>query len=555
MKLRYFVASLLLAALAAFLSCSSSTPTRADYEAFVAEFEAWFIPLDRQVKEAEFAAAMSGKSRDYEIAADLNIQLNVRLSDPSDFEQLKRFKEANILENPQQKRELELIYNLYLYHQIDQKLMKEIVTLSHSINQQYLSFSGEKSDSVLANSLISTQLESAWKERNLNSKTVEKDFIRLVKLRNTAAQSLGFKNYFDLQLFMSGHNPEKLAAIYDEFDLITKDLYKDVKAIIDERLSVIYSVPASSLMPWHYQNQFFQDVPNIFSVNFNDFYRGKNLTRIAGSFFKGIGLDLSEVYQHSNIHENSGQYYTFTTNIDRKGDVRINAQINETETGMQRLLYESGIAAYEKNIDPSLSYMLREPSQLLVADAVATLFSRFSRNPEWLREMLGAPIQNPDEIQKMYKNYLTMSKLVFARWAQVMYHFEKNLYENPEQNLNELWWNLVKQYQGLKKPGGWENPDWISKSHLIAKPCTYHNYILGELLACQIYHYINNEVLKEQGGCSVKCLNQPVVGEYFVNRIFRFGRVYPWEELILKSTGESLNVDYYQQQFVSSTGG
>lgn len=549
------VASLLIViALFVFVSCSNSRPTRLDYEEFVAEFEDWYVPLDHQVKEAEFNAAMSGKSIDYDIAADLNIQLNARLADRSDFNKLKKIRESGVLENPQQKRELELIYNLFLYHQIDQKLMKEIVTLSHSVNQQYLSLSSADADSVLSNSLFTNELEAAWKSRNLAAGKVEKDFIRLVKLRNTAAQSLGFKNYFDLHLFMSGHDAQKLSAIYEDFDLITRDLYKDVKMIIDERLSTIYSVPATSLMPWHYQNQFFQDVPNIFSINFNEFYHGKSLTRIADSFFKGIGLDLSEVYLHSNISENSGSNYTFTTNIDRKGDVRINAQINETETGMQRLLYESGIAAYEKNIDQSLSYMLREPSQLLVADAVATLFSRFSRNPEWLREMLGAPIQNPDEILKMYNNYLTMSKLVFARWAQVMYHFEKNLYENPDQNLNELWWNLVKQYQGLKKPTGWDNPDWISKMNLISQPCTYHNYILGELLACQIYHYINNEVLKEQGGCSVKCLNQPLVGEYLVNRIFRFGRVYPWEELILKSTGESLNVDYYKQQFVSSIG-
>jgi peptidyl-dipeptidase A len=544
-------------------SCTKKPPSRADYEKFIAEFESWYIPLFNQVKAAEFSAAISGKARDYQSAADLNIELNARLANSSDFSKLKAFRDAEVLDNPQQKRELDLIYNQYLYHQIDQKLMKDIVNLSHSINQQYtnqqLSFKGSFSspevlDSILANSLLSTELEAAWKGRKQAAQSMEKDFIRLVKMRNLAAQSLGFKDYFDLQLFMSGHNANQLEEIYLEFDLITKDLYHDAKGIIDNRLSVIYSVPESALMPWHYQNQFFQDVPNIFAVNFNEYYRGKNLTKIADSFFKGIGLDLSDVYRNSNIQENSGEYFTFTSNIDRKGDVRINANINETELGMQRLLYESGMAAYEKHIDQSLSFMLREPSQLLVADAVATLFSRFSRNPEWLEKVIGVKYDDPVELQKMYLNYLTMSKLVFARWAQVMYHFEKNLYKNPDQNLNELWWGLVKNYQGLRKPAGWENPDWISKSHLIAQPCTYHNYILGELLACQLYHYINNEVLIEQGGCSVKCINQPKVGEYFISRIFRFGRVYPWEELIQKSTGESLNVNYYKEQFVSAYG-
>ena len=44
--------------------------------------------------------------------------------------------------------------------------------------------------------------------------------------------------------------------------------------------------------------------------------------------------------------------------------------------------------------------------------------------------------------------------LIFSRWCQVMLRFEKGMYENPDQDLNKLWWDLVEKYQLLKRPDG-----------------------------------------------------------------------------------------------------
>ena len=49
--------------------------------------------------------------------------------------------------------------------------------------------------------------------------------------------------------------------------------------------------------------------------------------------------------------------------------------------------------------------------------------------------------------------------LIFSRWCQVMLRFEKAMYENPDQDLNKLWWDLVEKYQlreaarGPQRPG------------------------------------------------------------------------------------------------------
>jgi len=44
-----------------------------------------------------------------------------------------------------------------------------------------------------------------------------------------------------------------------------------------------------------------------------------------------------------------------------------------------------------------------------------------------------------------------------------MMRFEKAMYENPDQDLNKLWWNLVQQYQMITPPEERNAPDWASK--------------------------------------------------------------------------------------------
>ncbi len=546
-----------------FNSCQKEL-TLKDYEKFVDQFETWYIPLSQEIKHAEYRAAISGSDLDYQIAADLNVKLNTKLSNKSSFKKIQEYRKSTIIENPQQLKELELIYNEFLFHQVSPSKMEDMVRINQSINQKFSTYQPNLNeheytnfeiDQILSTSLNSHELEQAWRAGKRVGKVVEEDFIKLVKLRNDASRSLGYDNYFDLRLRISGHDPFLLEEIYEEFDLITKDLYKDLKHQIDEKLSIIYSVPIGNLMPWHYQNLFFQDAPNIYRINFDEYYSGKDLIGLAEGFFSGIGLDISDVYERSHLlsdHKLSILPTATTINIDRQNDIRILADIDDSEKGMNTLLYESGLASYEKYIDKDLAFMLREPGHILIADAVATMFGRFSSNPDWIKETTGSEFNDEKKMRDHLQKHQMISKLIFARWAQVMYHFEKDLYENPDRDLNKHWWNLVEKYQRIKPPANHNFPDWLSKAHFITQPCTYHNYMLGELFACQLYHHINSKIILNESNCVLNCIGEPAVGEFLIKNIFQYGKIYNWDELVTKSTGESLNVDYYRRQFVNT---
>ena len=132
----------------------------------------------------------------------------------------------------------------------------------------------------------------------------------------------------------------------------------------------------------------------------------------------------------------------------------------------------------------------------------------------------------------------------------VMYNFEKQLYSDPDQDLNALWWRTVERYQFVRKPEGRDEPDWAAKIHFTIAPCYYHNYLLGELLASQLHHHIVTDVLKLQSDENLSYVNQKQAGAYLAKNVFEVGALYHWNEMIKRATGEQLTPKYFVQQFI-----
>jgi peptidyl-dipeptidase A len=179
------------------------------------------------------------------------------------------------------------------------------------------------------------------------------------------------------------------------------------------------------------------------------------------------------------------------------------------------------------------------------------LFGRFSSNSAWMKDMKVVTDEEAKKIAEDAFNSLRLQQLVFSRWSQVMYRFEKSMYENPDQDLNKLWWDLVEKYQLLKRPEGRNEPDWASKIHIATVPCYYHNYHLGELLASQLYYYICDKVVKTTDYKNQSFVGKPEVGKYLIEKVYAPGSKYFWNDMIERATGEKLTAKYYAKQFVN----
>src|SRR5204863_8965312 len=113
-----------------------------------------------------------------------------------------------------------------------------------------------------------------------------------------------------------------------------------------------------------------------------------------------IGLDVRPVLEHSDLYARPGKsQHAFCIHLDREGDVRVLGNIVGNERWMETMLHEFGHGAYDRHVDRGLPFFLRTPAHMLTTEAVAMLFGRLSRDPEWLGVVAGIDRDELDRVQ------------------------------------------------------------------------------------------------------------------------------------------------------------
>jgi peptidyl-dipeptidase A len=216
---------------------------------------------------------------------------------------------------------------------------------------------------------------------------------------------------------------------------------------------------------------------------------------------------------------------------------------------METMLHEFGHANYSYYHSKDLPWSLKTAAHIFTTEAVAMFFGRLSTNPDWIQAMTGIKDKDKESIRLTCSKQEQFRQLVFSRFVQVMYRFEKSMYANPDQDLNKLWWDLVEKYQLIKRPENRNLPDWATKIHIATSPCYYHNYLLGELLASQFRYTLIKE-LGSKNPDQESFVGNPKMGKFFVNKVFAPGARYKWNDMIERATGEKLTPKYYAMQYV-----
>ena len=195
-----------------------------------------------------------------------------------------------------------------------------------------------------------------------------------------------------------------------------------------------------------------------------------------------------------------------------------------------------------------LPYLLRDAAHILTTEGIAMMFERFTTNTDWLKEY-GVNVENPADYAAASQRMRRDKLLIFSRWCQVMLRFEKSMYENPEQDLGELWWSLVADYQMLNRPAGRTAPDYASKIHVVTAPAYYHNYMMGELFACQVHEAIARDLELPGDPAEAIYTSDPRVGKFMIEKVFGPGSSLPWNELTKFATGAPLNAKAFAAEF------
>ena len=528
------------------------------FQTFIDRLVAQIEPLEKQLQESYWEASLTGSDEATQRVAELETQYRLIFSDTDRFQQLQDFRASNAIEDSQLARQLHLLILEFTSHQLPREIIEELVKRQTAIEQVFHTHRAvvdgtEVTDNeileVMKTENDNARRQQVWEGSKQIGRKVAADIIALAHRRNEAARTVGFDDYYQMSLTLSEVEPDGLLDTVSRLEKLTDAPFRQVKGKLDRKLSDRFGVEVNELRPWHYADPFFQEAPDVGEINFDALFQDADPVAITTDFYRGINLPIADLIEKSDLFERAGKdQHAFCIDIDRKGDVRVLANVKPTARWMGTMLHEYGHAVYDKYTDPALPFLLRKPSHLITTEAIAMLMGRLARNVAWLDQVVHLSSEQKEAIVAETIETFQLSMLIFVRWTMVMVYFERELYRDPDQDLDTLWWDLVERFQFVPRPDNRNQPDWAAKIHIAIAPVYYHNYLLGEMVASQLQHTIDQQVLEGTSVESTGYVNEPNVGNYLREEVFKPGASLHWNELLVRATGEGLNPQHLVDQ-------
>lgn len=379
---------------------------------------------------------------------------------------------------------------------------------------------------ILAVSRDEQQRQAVWAAWLEVGKMIAPKLLALIHMRNELARCVGYDNYHDLKLAAQELEWKQLWRLLCTLRERLAPLYRDAKAEVDEEAARTFRLPTAKVMPWHYRHPFFQQdgIDGLLPPQ-----PGHDWERRLVAVMAEYGLAIGDLLAKSDLYSRTGKSpASFCLHLDRAGDVRISAHLHADGRGLSLLLHEMGHAAYEIGIDRELPFVLRQPAHTFLSEAVALLFERLASDYHWLKQVGVRHLPERECLERWSRRNL----LIKLFWTITVVLFERELYLDPDKQLNNLWWELAEEVQGLNRPDDWDKPYWAAKAHFSTLPVYYHNYLLGEVAAAQLQATF---ALHQETWPSKQALQR------LQTRLFAHGASLRWDQLVAQVCGEALS--------------
>ena len=516
------------------------------HQTFLENFNKQVETHHKGVTEASWMAQTTGDAKWANKLSELGTKYSLLYSSKETYEQAQHYL-ATVNGTEIEMRQLELLVSAMKGTQLPEEVIADLSKRSSELNLKFNTYipevDGKKYSAndirnVLMNSKDNELREKVWYASKEVGQVVEKDLLELIKKRNEAARLLGYDNHHQAGFELQELDRDEVFALFNQLIEQSDDAYRAMKQELDERLAEQFGITPEEIRPWHYVDPFFQEAPPSDVTNLDRFYKGKDLVQLTTDTFASMGIEIDDLYAKSDLFPREKKNPTaFCTDIDRAGDVRVLCNLAEDAYWMETNLHEFGHAAYFKYIDANLPFELRTPSHTLTTESIAMLFGKMGKDPRWLKRFLQIDDETIANLTPELLKFQQAQMLISARWMITFVFFEKELYENPDQDLNALWWKIVSEVQLVTPPENRNNPDWAAKIHFTLAPVYYQNYLLGELMAAQLLRHIETTISKE--------VFTKEAGELLIEEFFKPGTLYNWNEKIRRVTGEKLNPAYF----------
>ncbi|CAN5210985.1 hypothetical protein BH24ACT19_BH24ACT19_01960 [soil metagenome] len=551
-----------------------------EIQSFITSFEERLAPAEKASSEAWWTLATTGTEEAQRELVRTGMEYNRLFADRDEYELVKGwYEERESLESSILRRQVEVLYKTFAGRRGDEETLRRIEELEAEANAIYGNHRGvvggeETSENelrgVLRNSGDSAPRRETWEASKSVGRKVEGIVRELARLRNRLARQTGFDNHYVRSLDLQEIDANELDRLMDDLQSATDEPFRKLKTRLDAGLKSRFGI--ETVMPWHLSDPFFQSCKqdaaalplsgsggrpggapgagngergegSAAGLDVDRYFRDKDLETLTRGTYDNMGLEVRDVLARSDLYERTGKdQHAFCIGIGRDYpyDVRVLANVRPDSYWMDTMLHEFGHAVYDKYINPSLPYLLRSAAHTNSTEAIALMMGSLADDPGWISRFAGVPGEDLERERKRLLWSSRADKLVFIRWALVMYRFEKALYEDPDRgDLNSLWWDLVEEIQLVNRPSGRDEPDWAAKLHVALAPVYYHNYVLGHLTAAQLRRHIEKNVVEGP------LYEHELSGRYLQEAFFGPGARDDWRTTVLRATGEELNPAYF----------
>ncbi|HUV30455.1 MAG TPA: M3 family metallopeptidase [Acidobacteriota bacterium] len=521
MRLQLVLVLFLLATLASAPVCREPEPSAKDITLTLDSLESKFVRLNFRLAQENWLLLTTGQADSLEFYRGLYDWV---VGDESAFDRLRAgVKQA---QNETDQRRLALLYPMFLRSHVEQS--RQVRAARDSLVDLMSSYApmmdGEARTPASLAGTLRYDAERADREkayRALHSVGDEAGALlsRLFRLRNQQARGLGYNNFFGMILSATELTLDGYVALLETLDSATVEEYAGLTDQVRRSLSSIeieiWDVPYA-------YSSVFREVDRYFPVDsqLNYIHRG----------FQDIGFFLNKLPIYFDTKTLEGE-------IPSAVALTIKAPFD------QRVAYtpSGGLAACRmtaEQIGKALrTAFINEPRALyssicdeIWTGAMARVFADIFGQDQWL----GRYASVPGELIARYRRARHQQDLVELRLTLLQLSFEYEAYQNPNRDLNRLYWDLFEKYMLLPRHD--DMRPWAATIEYVTRPAQSHHDLLADMISAQTLAYIE----KYQGSV----VANPETKAFLVQNYFRFGSRFPWNDLLQRGTGEPLQPRY-----------
>ena len=423
-------------------------------------------------------------------------------------------------------------------------------------------------DSLLVYATDTAVRRKVWETSKAVGKELKGGLVNLRKLRNDVVKNLGYPDYFNYQVSDYGMNTEEMMALLKKFNQELFPLYNELHTYMRYELAKKYHVKdVPDYIPAHWlSNRWGQDWSEMVTVeglNLDSALKNKNAEWLAKQgeiFYNSIGFpslpntfwEKSSLYPVAKDAGYKKNTHASAWHMDLENDVRSLMSIVPNAQWYETVHHEYGhIYYYMSYSNPDVPYLLREGANRAYHEALGSMMGLAAMQKPFAAGLgLIDPNTKTDDTKQLLKDALNY--VVFIPWSTgTMSMFEHDLYAKnlPEDQWNNRWWELAKQYQGIVPPGNRnEFCDPATKTHINDDPAQYYDYALSFILLFQVHDFISKNIL-HQDVHATNYFGNKEVGK-FIQDLMKPGSSADWRKLLKDKTGEDLSaramLEYFQ---------